>query len=70
MWDSLPRRTDKMCGVLSTSATSLAVDGAKLQRAKARVVEAARERGDEELELETPKCLLFDSQIDKRTGVI
>ena len=57
-------------GVLPTSAASLAVDGAKLQRAKDKVMEAARERGEEELELETPKCLLFDSRIDKKTRVM
>ena len=57
-------------GVLSPEAASLAVDGAKVQRAKDKVMEAARERGEAKMEQDLPKCIMMDSRIDRKTLVM
>jgi hypothetical protein len=57
-------------GVLPPEAANLAVDGAKVQRAKDKVIESARERGDERMEQDAPKCIMMDSRIDKKTLVM
>ena len=51
-------------GVLPPDATYLAVDPAKVQRARDSLIAEATCSGLEQLEEDKPNCLLFDSRID------
>ena len=44
---------------------SLAVDGAKVQRAREKMMEMATQRGEDKTEASEIKCIMFDSRIDK-----
>ena len=57
-------------GVLPPESASFAVDGSKLRRAMERVTDAAKMRGEERLKEVSPKCIMFDSKIDKKTLVM
>ena len=57
-------------GVLPPESASLAVDKSKLRRAMEKVTDAARMRGEERLKEVSPKCIMFDSRIDKKTLVM
>ena len=52
-------------GVLPQEAASLAVDGAKVQRARESMMEMAKHRGEEKTVESDTKCVMFDSRIDK-----
>ena len=52
-------------GVLPPEAMSLAVDGAKVQRAREKMMEMATQRGEDKTEASEIKCIMFDSRIDK-----
>ena len=51
-------------GHLPSEAAYLAVDPSKIQRARDQVLSEATFSGLEQLEEQTPECLLFDSRID------
>ena len=57
-------------GVLPEDAVYLAVDGAKVQRAKDNMMEMASERGLEKAENDIIEMVMFDSRIDKKTRII
>jgi hypothetical protein len=56
-------------GILPPEAASLAVDGAKVQRAREKMMEMATERGEKKTEKDDINCIMFDSRIDKKTKV-
>ena len=56
--------------ILPPEAASMAVDAAKIHRAKVKMSKLARERGEGKVEADTPKCILFDSRIDRKTLVM
>lgn len=56
-------------GILPPEAASLSVDGAKVQRAKDKMMEMATERGQDKTEQDSIRCVMFDSRIDKKTRV-
>ena len=52
-------------GVLPPEAAYLAVDGAKVQRARENMMEMAKQRGEEKTQESDIQCVMFDSRIDK-----
>lgn len=56
--------------ILPPEAASLAVDGAKVQRAKEKLMGEARERGEERMKADTPSAIMIDSRIDRNTKVL
>ena len=56
--------------ILPPEAASLAVDGAKVQRAKDRMMERATEFGEQQIKSNDIQCIMFDARINKKTKVM
>ena len=56
-------------GVLPAEAASLSVDGAKVQRARDKMMGDASQRGQAMTEQDDIKCIMTDSRIDRKTRV-
>ena len=57
-------------GILPPEAASLAVDGAKVQRTREKMMDMATERGENKILEDDITCIMFDSRIDKKTKVM